>query len=112
MGAVAHRGFVAHQGQPANSQKEIGMEVQARIREFINGELIHGGGKSVDSDDAPLLDGAIDSVGLLQLVSFLEESFGVAIDDTEIVPQHFSTVHSISDLVRKHLDDRSGVDAS
>ena len=87
------------------------MEVQARIRAFVNDELIHGGGDAVDSDDAPLLDGAIDSVGLLQLVSFLEESFGVSIDDTEIVPQHFSTVRGISDLVRKHLDDRSGVDA-
>lgn len=88
------------------------MEVQARIRAFVNDELIHGSGEAIDSDDAPLLDGAIDSVGLLQLVSFLEESFGVSIDDTEIVPQHFSTVRGIGDLVRKHLDNRPGVDAS
>ena len=88
------------------------MEVQSRIRAFVNDELIHGGGDAIDSDDAPLLDGAIDSVGLLQLVVFLEESFGVSIDDVEIVPEHFSTVRGIGNLVRKHLDDRSGVDAS
>jgi acyl carrier protein len=88
------------------------MEVNVRIRAFVNDELIHGSGEAIDSDDAPLLEGAIDSVGLLQLVAFLEESFGVSIDDTEIIPQHFSTVSGIASLVRKHLEDRSGVDAS
>lgn len=88
------------------------MEVHSRIRAFVNDELIHGGKDAIDSDDAPLLDGAIDSVGLLQLVVFLEESFGVSIDDAEIIPDHFSTVRGIGDLVKKHLDDRSEVDAT
>jgi hypothetical protein len=43
----------------------------------------------------------LDSVGLLELASFVEDSFGVQIEDDEIVPENFGTV---ADLVRLLCD--------
>lgn len=75
------------------------MEIGARVRKFIKQEILRGEDGVVESDDTPLLNGAVDSVGLLQLVAFLEEEFHIEIDDTEIVPEHFSTVSDIERLV-------------
>jgi acyl carrier protein len=77
------------------------MDINGRIREFINSELAQG--TEVGSDDSPLLDGTIDSVSLFRLVVFLEESFAVTIDDAEITPGHFSTVRSIGALVASRM---------
>lgn len=70
-----------------------------RIRRFIEEELVlDGDGASVD-DETPLLRGLIDSLGLMQLVTYLEEEFGIEIDDTEVVPDHFRTVVDIGRLL-------------
>ena len=75
------------------------MEPSARIREFIEREILVDAGIASVEVDTPLLRGLIDSLGLMQLVLFLEEDFGITIDDTEVVPDHFRTVGTISRLV-------------
>ena len=75
------------------------MNASRRIRRFIEEKiLLDGNGASLD-DQTPLLRGLIDSLGLMQLVVFLEEEFGITIDDTEVVPDHFRTVAAIGRLV-------------
>jgi len=76
-------------------------DTSARIRRFIGEEILldgDGDGASLN-DQTPLLRGLIDSLGLMQLVGFLEEEFGITIDDTEVVPDHFRTVSAIGRLV-------------
>ena len=52
------------------------------------------------SDDASLLEqGIIDSTGVLELVSFIEDSFGISIDDAEMVPQNLDSVERIATFV-------------
>jgi acyl carrier protein len=82
------------------------MEIAPRVRTFIKDEILQGEDGLVETDDSPLLDGALDSVGLLQLVAFLEEEFDIEIDDAEIVPDHFSTVSSIEQLVRRRVQEK------
>jgi acyl carrier protein len=82
------------------------MEIASRVRHFIKEEVLHGEDGIVVTDDSPLLNGTLDSVGLLQLVAFLEEEFDIEIDDAEIVPEHFSTISSIQDLVRKRVEEK------
>jgi acyl carrier protein len=40
-------------------------------------------------------------MGLLMLVSFVEEQFGIALEDEELVPDHFGTIGSIAQLVER-----------
>lgn len=52
------------------------------------------------SDDASLLDhGIVDSTGVLEIVSFLEKSFQIAVDDLEIVPENLDSVNAIANFV-------------
>jgi acyl carrier protein len=70
------------------------------IRRFITQEVAKDGLGDVISDDFPLLDRQVlDSLGMFQLVSFLEDEFDIEIDDEELVPSNFNTVRDISRLV-------------
>jgi acyl carrier protein len=88
------------------------MEIASRVRTFINEEILHGEDGVVATDQSPLLDGTLDSVGLMQLVAFLEEEFDIEIDDAEIVPEHFSSVTSIETLVRRRIDEKGEAEVS
>lgn len=57
------------------------------------------------SDEYPLIaNGVLTSLQTLDLVLFLEDRLGVAIDDEDLTEKHFASIHAISDLVRRKLD--------
>ena len=52
------------------------------------------------SDEIMIFDeGIFDSMGLLGLINFLEEEFGVVTDDTELVEENFGSVERIAAFV-------------
>lgn len=53
------------------------------------------------SDYNLLANGAIDSLGLLKLIAWLEERFQISIDDVEIAPEDFRSVDSICKFIEK-----------
>ena len=79
------------------------MDVQKRILEFIRSEILLGGDHSSLGEDAPLLDGAMDSLGLMQLVAFLEEEFDMELEDDQITSDNFRTVNDVARLVSSRL---------
>jgi acyl carrier protein len=76
------------------------VDVATRIRDFISEEIMFEDNATELADDTPLLSGIMDSLGLLQLVAFLEEEFDVEIDDADMTADHFRTIADIEALVR------------
>ena len=75
-------------------------DARAAIREFILDRLAPTSGHAEIGDDDDLIDnGVIDSLGIFQLVAFLEERFGITIGDEEITPENFGTLTAIDQLV-------------
>jgi acyl carrier protein len=74
-------------------------EIQERLQAFAASEFGASRGAPVGLDDGLLGDGIIDSMGVMQLVSFVEETLGVAIDDEEIVPENFASLRALAKLV-------------
>jgi acyl carrier protein len=67
----------------------------ARIREFVRSRFPLAREMKVD-DDASLLDaGIVDSLGVLDLVTFLEDAFGVKVEDEELNPENFESVAAL-----------------
>lgn len=76
-------------------------EISDKIKEFIVTELMFEDSAASLADDTPLLDGVIDSLGLMQMISFIEEEFDVAVEDSEVTATNFRTVSDIERLVQQ-----------
>ncbi|WP_447968777.1 acyl carrier protein [Nitrospira sp. M1] len=73
----------------------------AHIRKFIV-EHIPRVGQLEDQDDAQLLeDGLLDSLGILDVVTYLEEEFGISISDEELTPDNFQSIRTMVLFVQK-----------
>jgi acyl carrier protein len=71
-----------------------------RIREYIIQNFLFGEAETMLPDDASLLKhDVVDSTGVLDLVMFLEEEFGITVADEDVVPEHFDSVVSLAAYV-------------
>lgn len=71
-----------------------------RIRQLMVENLTYGGSWSEVDEDYPLLaKHVIDSLGMLKLVSLIEEEFDVEIDDDDVVPDNWKSIRHVAALV-------------
>ena len=77
-------------------------EIERTLRSFIAEELFYGADRGALGDDQPLQEtGVIDSMGMLRLVTFLEETFGIEVLDSEVVPEHLGTLGGIISFIER-----------
>ncbi len=82
------------------------MKTNEIIKSFIVSELISDGKAMQLTDTYLLIDsGIIDSLGIMALMSFLEEKFSIKIATDELMPENFDSIAAISALVDKKLCD-------
>jgi len=75
--------------------------MRERIREFLVENFLFGESDVDFVDDASLLrQGIIDSTGVLELVSFLEEEFELQVTDEEIVPDYLDSVNKLVAFIK------------
>ena len=76
------------------------MDDKAKIREFIVEEFMPDmSAEELDDDFDLQTGGAVDSLGLLKLVAWLESEFGVSVDESELGPDSLRTVDSIKEFI-------------
>lgn len=74
------------------------------IRAFIVSNFMFGQSGASLSDDQSLLEtGVIDSTGMLELVSFIEDTYGITVGDHELVPANLDSLSNVSRLVARKL---------
>jgi acyl carrier protein len=59
--------------------------------------------KSLAPDEDLLEQGIIDSLGIMKLILFMEETYGIAIADEEIVPENFQTINMMVRFVEQKI---------
>jgi len=77
------------------------ISIQPTIRSFIL-EKFPPARKRVLNDDVPLLEsGIIDSLGVLDVVGFLERTFAIKIEDEELIPENFGSIQRLTSFVQQ-----------
>ncbi len=77
----------------------------AEIKAFIVANFLFGQEREGFADDQSFLEsGIIDSTGLLELVSFVEQKYGISIGDRELVPENLDSLRNVSQLVARKLE--------
>jgi len=77
------------------------------LSEFVRNELLHGR-KVALTEDADLLSaGIVDSLGILRLVAFIEERFGVQVPDEDVVFENFQSIGAMASYVSQRLNTKA-----
>lgn len=78
------------------------MGIAAEVEEFIVANIAAGRGIQTLAHDSDLLtEGVIDSMGIMELISFLEGKYGVKVDDDDIDAENFRSIDSIVAFVER-----------
>jgi acyl carrier protein len=79
-------------------------DTKAQVRAFINDNFIMGAKTVAFSDADSFMDRhLIDSTGFLELVTWLEETFGIQVDDAEMVPENLDSLNAVAAYVARKL---------
>ncbi|MFQ6101254.1 MAG: acyl carrier protein [Anaerolineae bacterium] len=77
------------------------MSIETLIRSYIlENFLFTDDNGRLQNDTSFLEEGIVDSTGVLELVMFVEETFGTTVEDEEIVPENFDSVEQLARYVR------------
>ncbi len=79
------------------------MDTKTIIHNFILDELAKGRKKTIGDGDDLLAEGIIDSLGILQLVTFIEEKFNFTVPDEDVVIENFMSVNALSNYLDQNL---------
>jgi acyl carrier protein len=78
-------------------------ELKSKIMAFIADSFIKDSGIQIEEGTSFLEKGIIDSTGVMELVSFLEETFEITMDDEEIIPDNFDSLEKLVTFVENKL---------
>ncbi len=80
-------------------------DTKSQVRSYVVDNFLMGRRASDLADDTPFLArGILDSTGFLELIGFLEERFGITVEDDEMIPENLNTLNAIEAyLARKKV---------
>lgn len=78
------------------------MSIVRTIRHYILENFLFTDDESALGDgESFLAAGIVDSTGVLEIISFIEETFGIKVDDDEMLPENLDSVNSLAAFVRR-----------
>ena len=91
----------------------MGQNIKQQIIEFITTNFLFDESSNVLGEADSLLEtGVIDSTGVLELVAFIEETYGIKIDDEEIVPENLDSIINIAAYISQKLSQTASARSS
>lgn len=84
------------------------MEIREKLKDYIAQNLLFSDdGFQYDDDVSFLEEGIVDSIGVLELVAFVDESFGVEVEDHEVTPDNFDSINKLTSYIHEKLESNS-----
>ncbi len=80
-------------------------EIIEKLTTYLKNEVLQQPDREIKADEALISSGLIDSFSLVDVALFVEDNFGVTIDDTELNAETFDTLDALADLVIARRED-------
>ena len=74
-------------------------EVITQLAAFIAADILKQPNRSIAPDESLLSNGLIDSFSLMDVALFVEDNYGVRIEDTELNPDTFDNLNQLASLI-------------
>ena len=79
------------------------MDNMDKVRTFIVDNFLFGDGSSLKDDSSFLQERIVDSTGILEIITFLEEQFSIKIEDNELLPENLDSLNNIDAFLKKKM---------
>ena len=76
-------------------------EIRTKIKQFLIDNFLFGDDSGLEDDTSFLEEGIIDSTGMLELITFLEEEFAIQLDDEELIPENLDSINNLLAFLSK-----------
>jgi len=77
--------------------------IKVALTKYIAAEILKQPDKEIPPDTPIISSGLIDSFSLVDLALFIEDQFGVQIDDTELNAESFDSINELAALIEKRM---------
>ncbi len=77
--------------------------VREQIRDFLTVNFLYGEDTPLDDNASLMAQGVLDSTGVLELVLFVEETYGISVDEDDLQPEHFDSIASLTRYVGERI---------
>jgi acyl carrier protein len=74
-----------------------------KIKTFIVENFLFGSQDGLKDETSFLEEGIIDSTGILELVTFIEEEFSITIEDEELVPENLDSINNVTTFLERKI---------
>ncbi len=80
-------------------------EIKKEIRRFIIDTFMFGINEMPFNDQDSFLEkGLLDSIGILELVEFIEKKYGITCEDEELTPENLDSLHNVAGYIIKKVN--------
>ncbi len=77
------------------------MDIKEQVRAFVTSNFYVADPAALE-DEASLLDrGIIDSTGVLEVIFFIEDKFGIKVEDSEMLPDNLDSIDRIANFIAR-----------
>jgi acyl carrier protein len=77
--------------------------IQTNLEKFIASQILKQPNRTISADEALISSGLIDSFSLMDLALYVEDTFGVRIEDTELNANTFDNLNQLAALIESRL---------
>jgi acyl carrier protein len=74
--------------------------IEAQLKQYISENILFSDAYPFSDETSFLENGVVDSMNVMELVAYVEETYGVDVADSEIVPANFDSVRSLAGFLR------------
>jgi len=87
------------------------MELKKQVRDFVTANFYVADPASLEDRTSLLDHGIIDSTGVLEIIVFVETTFGVTVEDSEMLPENLDSIERIAAFVARKTSQPESVAA-
>jgi len=81
-------------------QEAQAVNIKPKIKKFIVNNFLMGKAENLTDDTSFMEEGIIDSTGVVELVEFAQDEFGIKIEDEELMPDNLDSINNIEKFIK------------
>jgi len=78
-------------------------DLRKAIKEFVIENFLFGEGNGLENNTSFLEEGVIDSTGILELITHVEETYEIKVEDAELIPENFDSINNVVTFLERKM---------